>query len=318
MGAHPYQLAMLKESIERVLQGLSLKDLSQGSRSLSQNYKGKSVRLLVEHEHVAYLATRMPATFAVLSYVLEMVECRRFRSLLDIGAGPGTSLFAVSEIFPDLEKIYLVEKQRAFLDLGKELARDLPLSRCTEWIEADVEKKSLETVSDLIIASYSLGEIAQAKQLSIAEQLWELTKEVLIFIEPGTPLGFERLRAVRALLLEKGAHLLAPCPHSAACPMAGGNWCHFSTRLARSSLHRRVKESRLNYEDEKFSYLIFSRSRVEPLANRRILRHPQRGKGRISFTLCTQEGLEERVVTKKEGEIYRIAKKREWGDALPS
>jgi ribosomal protein RSM22 (predicted rRNA methylase) len=306
---------MLNEAIERVLEGLSLKELSEGTKRLSENYRGTKIRELIKSEHAAYLATRMPATAAVLCHVLEMVQSKKFRSLLDIGSGPGTTLFAAVKLFADLEKIYLVEKQRAFLDLAKELTKELPLFTCSDWIEADIEKKIPSIRADLVVASYSLGEIAQDKQLSIAEQLWDRTSEVLIFIEPGTPAGFERLRAVRTLLLSKGAYLLAPCPHSGSCPMAGGNWCHFSTRLARSSIHRRAKEGRLNYEDEKFSYLIFSRKR-ESLAEARILRHPHRGKGHVAFTLCTEEGLKERIVTKKEAESYRTAKKKEWGGSL--
>lgn len=313
MGTRPDRLAMLKEQIEKVLENFSLRELSQSARRLSQNYKDS--RPFLFHDHAAYLAARMPATYAVLSQVLHRVRLKSFSTVLDIGSGPATTLFALQELFPDLESLYLIERDPAFLELGKKLTRELPLSMRSEWIEADVEKKIPQLPSDLVIASYSLGEITERKQLSIAQQLWELTQQVLIFIEPGTPVGFERLRGVRTLLLERGAHLLAPCSHSRSCPMAGGDWCHFSVRLARSSIHRRAKEAIRNYEDEKFAYLLFSR-REEPLVEGRILRHPRRGKGHVAFKLCTKEGIENRVVTKKENELFRIAKKRGWGDSF--
>ncbi len=303
------------EQIQKVLDGISSQALSQSTRRLSENYRGKRARPLLTDEQIAYLATRMPATHAALCHVLQKVGMRFFRSLLDIGSGSGATLFAVNELFPTLETLYFVEKHPAFLKLGKTLTQELPLSARTQWIQADVEKALPPFSCDLVIASYSLGEIAEAKQLPLAAQLWEQTQEVLVFVEPGTPQGFERLRRVRALLLEKGAFLVAPCPQCGTCPMEQRNWCHFYTRLSRSSVHRRAKRAQLNYEDEKFSYLIVSRTE-QPLAAARILRHPRKGKGHVAFTLCTPEGIKEKIVTKKEGELYRLAKKKQWGDAF--
>lgn len=303
---------MLK-AIEGLLNGISLQSLSQSTRRLSENYRGKRARPLLTDEQAAYLATRMPATHAALCHVLQIVRMQPFRSLLDIGSGAGATLFAANTLFPSLETLYLVEKQPAFLKVGKTLTKELPLSARAQWIQADVEKALPPFSCDLVIASYSLGEIAEGKQLNLAEQLWAQTQEVLVFVEPGTPQGFERLRRVRAQLLEKGAFLVAPCPHSGTCPMGQGDWCHFYTRLSRSSVHRKAKRAQLNYEDEKFAYLIVSR-KEHTLAAARILRHPRKGKGHVAFTLCTPEGVKEKIVTKKEGELYRLAKKKQWGD----
>jgi ribosomal protein RSM22 (predicted rRNA methylase) len=303
------------EGIEKALHGISLQTLAQSTRRLCENYRQSKPDALLSDEQIAYLATRMPATHAALCAVLEKVSSQTFRSLLDIGSGSGATLFAANTLFPNLETLYLVEKQAAFLKIGKVLTKELPLSARTQWIQADVEKTLPEFSCDLVIASYSLGEIAEGKQLGLVEQLWAQTQEVLVLVEPGTPQGFERLRRMRAKLLEKGAFLVAPCPHSGVCPMAQSDWCHFYTRLSRSSVHRRAKHAQLNYEDEKFAYLIVSR-KERPLATSRILRHPRKGKGHVVFTLCTSEGVKEKIVTKKEGELYRIGKKKEWGDAL--
>ena len=95
--------------------------------------------------------------------------------------------------------------------------------------------------------------------------------------------------------------------------MEGTNWCHFKERLKRSSLHRELKEGELGYEDEKYSYVILSKQ-FHKLGGKRILRHPQKRGGHISFELCTEEGLQKKIVSKKQGQIFREAKKLKWGD----
>ena len=176
--------------------------------------------------------------------------------------------------------------------------------------------KSLPDVKcQLIVASYSLGEIPAQECDTLVEKLWEKSTKVLALIAPGTPRGFACLRRDRDQLLQKGAHLIAPCPHSNACPLSQGDWCHFSARLNRSSLHRRAKEAELNYEDEKFFYLLFSKEPVAQCASR-IIRHPRKGKGHVHLTLCKPEGIKETIVTKKEGSLYPLAKKSHWGDEI--
>jgi ribosomal protein RSM22 (predicted rRNA methylase) len=177
----------------------------------------------------------------------------------------------------------------------------------------DARRDLPSMMSDLVVASYSLGEMAECE--TVVEKLWGMTQKVLIVVEPGTPKGFERLKSIRKQLLNGGAHLIAPCPHSNMCPLSEGDWCHFYARLNRSSLHRRAKEAHLSYEDEKFSYLIFAKEPVD-LCAARVLRHPHKGKGHVRLTLCTSQGIKEKVVTKKDKEEYRLAKKSDWGDIV--
>ncbi|TIU19787.1 MAG: methyltransferase type 11, partial [Mesorhizobium sp.] len=89
--------------------------------------------------------------------------------------------------------------------------------------------------------------------------LWRLTSDTLLIVEPGTPAGWQRVLAVRSQLIEAGAHVSAPCPHEAPCPLVPPDWCHFSRRVARSRLHRLAKEADVPWEDEKFIYLAASR-----------------------------------------------------------
>lgn len=95
---------------------------------------------------------------------------------------------------------------------------------------------------------------------------------------------------------------------------AAGDWCHFSARLERTGEHRRMKQASLGYEDEKFSYVVATREDEQP-AEARVVRHPMRYSGYTQLMLCGHEGLERVTVTRSQKELYRRAKKTEWGDA---
>ena len=91
------------------------------------------------------------------------------------------------------------------------------------------------------------------------------------------------------------------------------DWCHFSERLERSSLHRRLKSGELGYEDEKFSYVVASRLAARKAAAR-IVRHPAARKGYVELQLCAPDGLRKETVTRSQGEEYKRARKAEWGE----
>jgi ribosomal protein RSM22 (predicted rRNA methylase) len=314
----------MRKKIEDLLEGVSLKSLLSSSKKISSEYRllGKrSTSDQKEEDILAYLAIRMPATYAALERVFEELR-ERMRdfapiSLLDVGSGPGTTLWAAAECFSSLRKIHCVEKDEQFLQLAKRLSEDTWIYPHTAWMRADMRKPFCENEEeyDLVVASYSLGELSEQERLSVVERLWDLTGKALVLVEPGTPKGFATLKTIRQQLLGAGGFLIAPCPHSNTCPMAQSDWCHFYARLSRSSLHRKAKGAELNYEDEKFSYLIFSRQPASLCASR-ILRHPRKGKGHVQLALCTGEGMQDKVVTKKDGELYRLAKKSDWGDAF--
>jgi ribosomal protein RSM22 (predicted rRNA methylase) len=84
-----------------------------------------------------------------------------------------------------------------------------------------------------------------------------------------------------------------------------------------SSLHRKIKNAALNYEDEKFSYLIFSKHAPEQAFQSRILRYPQIQKGCVKIVTCDEDHqIKNRIITKKDKEMYKRVKKMDWGDAF--
>ena len=114
---------------------------------------------------------------------------------------------------------------------------------------------------------------------------------------------------------EQGAKIIAPCSHQGKCGLPKDDWCSFYVRVARTGIQRLSKKGELGYEDEKFSYIAFSKTQ-ENNGKDRILRHPQIRQGHIKIKLCTSNGIEERTITKKDGQIYKKVKKLDAGDIL--
>ena len=81
-------------------------------------------------------------------------------------------------------------------------------------------------------------------------------------------------------------------------------------------MQRLVKGATLGYEDEKYSYLLVSKEPIERPESR-IVKTPDKHSGHVRFVLCNLRGLETKVISKKEKEVYKEAKKLDWGDALP-
>ena len=116
-------------------------------------------------------------------------------------------------------------------------------------------------------------------------------------------------------MIAAGGSTLAPCPHDASCPLPADDWCHFSVRLPRSRTHRLAKGAERGFEDEKFSYAVLCREPHETAAAR-VLRRPALRPGHVVLELCTPAGLEQRTVSRREGDVYRRARKVSWGDAV--
>jgi ribosomal protein RSM22 (predicted rRNA methylase) len=316
----------LQAAIEAETKGFSMSALASAREALTHRYRscrGQQIDHLPlisnEAERLAYLGARLPATFAAVGAVLaelqRQVDPEDIASVLDLGAGPGTASWAVSRQFPQIESYTLLEQDAELINLGKRLASyDAQLATKMHWQQGAMPELCGIATHDMLLLSYAASELPTEALEACIARCWSLTKRFLLIIEPGTPAGFAVIRRIRSQLIDCGAHLVAPCPHAATCPMAGENWCHFSQRIERSFLHRHLKQASLGFEDEKFSYLIAAVS-ASNKAYERILRRPQKHSGHVTLELCTPAGLRQQIVSKRTPEAYRLARKVEWGDS---
>ncbi|MBZ9957666.1 small ribosomal subunit Rsm22 family protein [Mesorhizobium sp. BR1-1-14] len=316
--------APLRQAVDRALENVPLPVLRQAAKTLSDRYRAemRDGRLHMAQDMAvkAYLATRLPATYAAVRASLDAVNEAQPefapKTLLDVGAGPGTVLWATADLWPDLQHAVLLEASAAVRKVGEALAADAIAARIA-WQAGDVTiDLDGSQPADLVTCAYVLDEITPASLPKVVDRLWQLTTDTLLIVEPGTPAGWQRVLAVRRQLMEAGAHVLAPCPHEGPCPLIPPDWCHFSRRVARSRLHRLAKDAEVPWEDEKFIYVAASRQPA-PVRAARVIAPPKTGSGKVALKLCRPDGSAgETLFSKRDGELFKAARRSDWGDVL--
>lgn len=312
----------LREAIDQQLPNVQYQQMMTDAQAISVRYRmqdGSGKRLLTkESEAIAYAAARMPATFSAVTTALEQTLSKDGccpQTLLDAGAGTGAASWAAEGLL-ELKSITCLERENAMLKTGRAMMEHgSPALSAAKWLQHDLVMDEIIERADLVIAAYVFNELTERDRLTAAKKLWEATSQILLLVEPGTPAAFSHLMAVRRCLLQYGAHIIAPCPHEKDCPKMNGDWCHFTCRVARSRLHRQLKGGEAPFEDEKFTYIALTRRRdLSPGA--RVLRHPQVRGGHVVLEVCTQDGISNIKLTKKDGERYKQAKKAKSGDII--
>lgn len=303
------------------------RELRQAAENLSERYRSDEPGPYIRNEldAQAYTAMLLPATFAQVQGALAQVQARQPdwapKSLLDLGSGPGTAMWAAAELWPELGTFTAMERSPEFLSMGQSLAGQSHCAglRRSDWRQGDLTKNAMPRGRfDLVILAHVVSELPPAERESIVRSAWAATAGTLLVVEPGTPFGFSVVRRARERLCRWGGQTVAPCPHGDDCPLPSNDWCHFPQRLERPPTQRAVKEATLAWEDAKYSFIAVTRQPMEPATFSRILRTPRRGKGITRFAACSPTGLEDRTVSKREREAWRMARKIQWGDLLPS
>jgi ribosomal protein RSM22 (predicted rRNA methylase) len=312
----------LKAALDGKLRGFSRNDAAGRSATISRTYRdgGGSGAIRIEADALAYALARMPATYAAVTASLNaLVEIRPDfapRSLLDVGAGPGTATWAAAEAFASLQKFALLDANVTLRALALDLVSDSFRLRDVSYERGEARAALAKAdAADLVVASYMIGEIGEAEQSALAELMWAKARDTLVVVEPGTPAGYTRIIALRTHLIALGAHVAAPCPHDGKCPLQPADWCHFSQRLQRSRAHKQVKGVELPFEDERFAYVALTRAPVEGRPSR-VLAQPSVTKIEVTAKLCTTEGLAITKVPRRAKADYASARRWRWGDAV--
>ncbi|WP_321475771.1 small ribosomal subunit Rsm22 family protein [uncultured Paludibaculum sp.] len=287
----------LREALQLEASDFKGSDLAAAAASLSTAYRsGLPARLDSAVARAAYIITRLPATFGALSSSLRELPFAP-ESWLDLGSGPGTATWLARC------PLTLVDQNPGWQEFVD-----------AHWVEADLRRlpASIEP-HDLVTICYALNELSERDRQRLIAEAWSLAKRALLILEPGTKPGFEIVSAARTQLLAAGAHIQSPCPHPGPCPMAADDWCHFAVRVERTREHRIAKGGSLNYEDEKFSYVLVMKEPAQPAAAR-VVRHPNTHPHLIEISLCTPSaGIQLARIKKRDKLNWKQARKADWG-----
>jgi ribosomal protein RSM22 (predicted rRNA methylase) len=315
----------LRTALAELLDGLPPTEVAAAVDRLIANYRGATPTdapiLRNRADVAAYAAYRMPATFAAVRSALaafaDALPDFTPGSHVDVGGGTGAATWAVSATWDGTRPVTVLDWAEPALALGREIAAGHPPLADARWQRARIGSGLALESTDLVTVSYVLNELTEADRAALVDAAATAARAVVI-VEAGTPAGYARVIEARDRLIRAGFRVAAPCPHSAACPIVPGqDWCHFSARVGRSSLHRQIKGGSLAYEDEKFSYVAATRLPADP-APARVVRRPQIRKGQVLLDLCeADERLSRTTVTKRHGGLYKAARDADWGDAWP-
>lgn len=296
-------------NLQTIAEQYTTRDLRERYGIISNNYRSRTIRKLDMLDAVAYACARMPATYAAISYVLDEFRLKvpdyEFREIADFGSGCGALMchFAERNI-----EYYAIDQSAEMLEVGHTVISGTELS---PHVMKDDILKYLQKCGqyDCGFFVYSLNELTNKEEVLLLAL--EKTRDYLFVIEAGTPIGYENILLAKKIAKQQGVGIVAPCCcHD--CPLSVGDWCHFSVRLQRSARHNLIKDSRLVYEDEKFSYVIFSKVNSSIMSDNRIIKRPMKKKGHVIFDICRANGNIDRIVSSD-----KSLKKKEWGEELP-
>lgn len=318
----------LEAAIREMLTTLPTKQWLNEAQALSRRYRGDRDKLPQsfargDEQTLAYLAQILPATFAQLYGAMAAAKMQALdwapQTLLDLGSGPGTALWAAIEHWPTLTNLEAWERETAFIAVGKRLVQaseHAAMQNCV-WQKFDFRQQlpPAARVFDLVVIGHVLNELSAGDQQRLVCYAWEHCAGVLILVEPGTSAAFPAINNARAQLLQLGAHTLAPCPHDQTCPLVD-DWCHFPQRLQRPQFQRRAKAAISQWEDCKFSYAALARFTPAQMPWARLLRAPAVTKVYAEASFCTTEGLVRHREERKNRAAFKMIKKLAWGEKL--
>lgn len=323
----------IEEAISAILQQQETPEWIHRAVDLHTRYtNGKTDNKNFVHDYLdalAYLGLRVPATYAqilgVLSAVHKLIPSWSPTSLLDIGSGPGTAMWAAISQWPGLDKITCLDEDKDFILLGKQIIKDSEVIRHVNWKNRDFRLGIEEDESsyDLIIIANVLNELTPKAQEKLIGQAFNLCNGLLLIIEPGTSKGSKIVSAV-AQKLHKVGILLAPYIANTYVEDAD-YYLHFPQRFIRPEFQRRIRqqmressEMASDWEESKYSYVAISKSPAEKNYWARTVGEPEIQKGFLEVPVITAESITKIKIMKRDKEAFTFAKRLRWGELIPN
>lgn len=276
---------------------------------------------------LAYLALRCAATYAQISSCLlqvqELFPSWQPKSLLDIGCGPGTALWAAKTLWSRLEASTEIDADNNFLAVGRDIEQKANHGVDVEWQQRDI-KGGLENnrkTYDLVIIANLLNELSASEVQHLLDEAYAACRGIMIVIEPGTPYGFEVVQKTAQNMSTK-AKLIAPYI-SGSFVESKEYWIHFSQRFIRPPFLRRLRQhmrdSELmasDFEEAKYSFVAFGSVPSTQAIWGRCIGPIKKQKGFLEVPILTQDQILQAKVLKRHKPQYNFAKELRPGETI--
>ncbi|MEK7577671.1 MAG: small ribosomal subunit Rsm22 family protein [Patescibacteria group bacterium] len=324
---------LIADATAKILSRSDVRELSTDAKLLHDRYmtedkERNSTYLKGPKDMLAYLSLRFPATYAQLMGALFQIKERipnwEPKTMLDLGCGPATGMFAAKEVFPSITTAMGIDRERYFLSIGEELLYESKLDMKATWEQKTIPSfldASQEAKYDLIIISNVLNELTVELREQLVEKLIECSSGVVLLLEAGNNRGSQIIQKTAQDLSEKQT-LIAPYLNNTFVKKEDF-WVHFPQRFIRPEFQRRIRQSMResdlmasDWEEAKYSFVAFGNV---PIGNNMYgvcVGAVQKYHGYITLPVLTADGIQEIKVMKRHKEQYRLAKEIKWGENI--
>lgn len=326
----------LPESISTAVAGIlarsSTRELAAHAAQLHERYMTRAKengKAFVQSpsDILAYLALRAPATYAQIASALLQIQTRvpnwKPKTVLDLGCGPGTGVWAAKTIWPELSDFTGIDQEQYFLSLAQEILHSSHLDIACQWKKMSLNDwiETNESSSyDLIIVANVLNELSQVMIERLLYQLAQRSSGIVIILEPGTSIGYQIIQTT-AETLAKSQQLVAPYIDS--FQKSDEYWIHFPQKFIRPEYQRMIRQSMResslmasDWEETKFSYVAFGNVQREIPLWAQCVGPSTKYHGYLTIPLLTKEGVIHQKVMKRYKAAYTTAKNTKWGEIL--
>lgn len=300
----------IRQKISKLFEGQTKSTLTETRERITYKYKtqqavNKSI-FEKQQDSVVYAISRMPATFGVLFQLLkDLIDQGKIsdvNSLIDIGSGTGAGYFACKEVFGEIE-ISLYERDKHMIEVFNKFETRKEVNKF------DLIKDDLSQKADLVMCSYVFSELNEEGRKLALKKMMESSNRYVLIVDTGTPRTYENFMRLKQYVTDLGYKVTAPCNHD-KCGLKN-DYCQFYARIERSSLMKLSKNASLSYEDEKYFYLLIDKQvkndRKEDLG--RVIYRPKITTNFVELKLCTNNGVVQKIITKKDKDVYKKARK---------
>lgn len=274
---------------------------------------------------LAYLGLRASATYAqifgAIDAVCELLPTWQPQTLLDLGSGPGSGLWALTARLPSLTQATCIDQNAHLLALGQQLLAEAQSPLTVAWQRGDLLQSMAysQPPVDLVLLANVLNELNAGQRANLLTAAFQRCRGILLVVEPGTPVGSGIVQAAAQHLAPLGT-LIAPYLGN---HLVQEEWLHFPQRFTRPDFARRLRQTMRDstlmasdWEEAKYSYVAIGKLAPEFMPWGRTIGPVQLMKGFLELPVLTSDERLQVKVLKRHKQQYAFAKKLRWGETI--